>query len=216
MPQLDIYSDIACPWCFIGKRRLEAALATMPEAERPAIRWHAYQLRPDLPEGPGVDGTAEFERKFGGPARMKQLFAHVGGVGAEVGIRFDFNKPLMTNTRLAHRAVAVARALGGSAAESAVVEALFTAQFEQHHNLGDLATVVGLVAPHLGIDPGELNQRLTADEGAADVDADLENGHRYGLSGVPTFILDEQLAMSGGQPVEVFLEFFAAGRKKQA
>jgi predicted DsbA family dithiol-disulfide isomerase len=216
MPHLDIYSDIACPWCFIGKRRLEAALATMPEAERPAIRWHAYQLRPDLAEGPGVDGTAEFVRNFGGAARMKQLFGHVAGVGAEVGIRFNFDKPLMSNTRLAHRAVAVARAVGGTVAESAVVEALFAAQFEQRKNLGDLATVVAIVAPLVGMDPAELNQRLTADEGADEVDADLENGQRYGLSGVPTFILDDQLAMSGGQPVEVFLEFFAAGHKRRA
>ena len=215
MAQLDIYSDIACPWCFIGKRRLEAALEAMPVADRPTIRWHAYQLSPDTPQGPAAkDGAAAFAKKFGGEARMKQLFGHVENVGKEVGIAFDFNDPRVINTRLAHRAVAIARAIGPDA-ENAVVEGLFKAHFEQHKDLGDIAVVVAVVAPLAGLDPAVLNEKLTSDEGAADVDEDLGNARRYGLSGVPTFILDNTFAMSGGQPVEVFLDFFAEGKKKQ-
>ncbi len=214
MAHLDIYSDIACPWCFIGKRRLEAALEAMPAADRPSIRWHAYQLRPDVPAGPGTDGTAEYAQRFGGEARMKQLFGHVESVGTEVGIAFDFKSPRLTNTRLAHRAVAIARDVGGASAEDAVVEALFKAHFEQHKDLGTHGVVVAIVAPLLGLDPAVLNEKLTADAGSAEVDADLDNGRRYNLSGVPTFILDDKYAMSGGQPVDVFLEFFAEGKKR--
>ncbi|HEY1097630.1 MAG TPA: DsbA family oxidoreductase, partial [Myxococcota bacterium] len=204
------------PWCFIGKRRLEAALETLPAEERPTIRWHAYQLRPDLPEGPARDGTADFAKKFGGEARMKQLFGNVVNVGNDVGIAFDFDKPLLTNTRLAHRAVAIARDVGGADAESAVVEAFFKAHFEDHKDLGTIGVVVAIAAPLIGLDPAVLNEKLTAGAGNDDVDVDLDNGQRFGLSGVPTFILDDKLAMSGGQPVEVFQEFFAAGKKHRA
>ncbi len=216
MAHLDIYSDIACPWCFIGKRRLEAALQILPEVDRPTIRWHAYQLSPETPEGPArANGQEVFAKKFGGEARMKQLFGHVENVGSEVGIAFDFNDPRVVNTRLAHRAVAIAREVGATA-ESAVVEALFKAHFEQHQDLGDLAVVVAITAPLMGLDAAVLNARLTGTDGATDVDEDLGNARRYGLSGVPTFILDNTWAMSGGQPVDVFLEFFAEGKKKQA
>ena len=216
MAHLDIYSDIACPWCFIGKRRLEAALQALPAADRPTIRWHAYQLSPETPAGPApANGGAVFAKKFGGEARMKQLFGHVENVGNEVGIAFDFNDPRVVNTRLAHRAVAIARGIGADA-ESAVVEGLFKAHFEQHKDLGDLAVVVAVVAPLAGLEPAVLNERLTSDEGANDVDEDLGNARRYGLSGVPTFILDNTYAMSGGQPVDAFLEFFAEGKKKHA
>jgi len=216
MAHLDIYSDIACPWCFIGKRRLEAALEALPVADRPTIRWHAYQLSPDTPEGPSPpNGGAIFAKKFGGEARMKQMFDRVAGVGSEVGIAFDFNDPRIINTRLAHRAVAIARTLGPDV-ESAVVEGLFKAHFEHHKDLGDIAVVVAVVAPLSGLDPAVLNERLTNDEGADEVDEDIGNARRFGLSGVPTFILDNTFAMSGGQPVEVFLDFFAEGKKKQA
>lgn len=216
MAHLDIYSDIACPWCFIGKRRLEAALDALPVVDRPTIRWHAYQLSPQTPEGPAAaNGAAVFVKKFGGEARMKQMFDRVVGVGSEVGIAFDFDDPRIINTRLAHRAVAITRELGPDV-ESAVVEGLFKAHFEQHKDLGDIAVVVAVVAPLSGLEPAVLNERLTSNEGAGDVDEDLGNARRFGLSGVPTFILDNTFAMSGGQPVEVFLDFFAEGKKKQA
>ncbi len=205
MAQLDVFSDVVCPWCFIGKRRLEQALATLPEAERPTIRWHAFQLDPTFPEGKSVPSLEHLAKKFGGAARMKQLTANVAGVAKEVGIAMNFEHQLQVNTRLAHRAVAIARADGKEGGkESAVVEALFKSHFEEGKDLADAAFVAS-VLDSAGVKDGK--GRLVAGEGDDDVDKDLMAAAEFGVSGVPFFILDEKVGMSGAQPVETFVQF---------
>lgn len=205
--QLDVFSDVVCPWCFIGKRRLEAALATLPENERPTIRWHAFQLDPTFPQGKSVPSLEHLAKKFGGVARMKQLTAHVADVAKGVGIAIDFDHQLQVNTRLAHRAVAIARTDGK---ESVVVDALFKAHFEDGKDLADVAFVAG-VLDNAGVKDGRA--RLDAGEGNDDVDADLAAAAEFGVSGVPFFILDERLGLSGAQPAETFVAFLKEGQK---
>ncbi len=216
MSQLDVYSDVACPWCFIGKRRLDQALAKLPEAERPTVRWHAYQLQPDFPVGEAKPARAMLEAKFGGVARFAQMFERVQAIAAQEGIRYDLDRQQAVNTGLAHRAVAVARRHGR---ESAAVEALFVAFFEQGQNLAQVDVVAGVLASVLadvpGIDAAALAQELANGAGADEVQTDLKDGRLLGVSGVPFFVLDARVAMSGAQDVSTFLSFFAEGRRRR-
>jgi len=217
MSHLDVYSDVACPWCFIGKRRLDQALAKLPEAERPTVRWHAYQLQPEFPVGEAKPARAMLEAKFGGAARFAQMFERVQGIAAQEGIRYDLDGQQAVNTGLAHRAVAVARTHGR---ESAAVDAFFSAFFEQGQNLADVDVVAAILARVLdgvpGTDAAALAQQLRDGAGADDVQADLKDGRLLGVSGVPFFVLDERLAMSGAQEVSTFLSFLAEGRRRTA
>jgi predicted DsbA family dithiol-disulfide isomerase len=216
MSQLDVYSDVACPWCFIGKRRLDQALAALPERERPTVRWHAYQLQPDFPLGEAKPARAMLEAKFGGAARFAQMFERVQAIAAQEGIHYDLDRQQAVNTSLAHRAVAIARRYGK---ESAAVEAFFAAFFEQGHNLADLDVVAAILARALadvpGIDAAGLAQQLRDGAGEDEVQADLKDARLLGVSGVPFFILDERLAMSGAQDVTTFLSFLAEGQRRR-
>jgi predicted DsbA family dithiol-disulfide isomerase len=217
MSHLDVYSDVACPWCFIGKRRLDEALAKLPEAERPTVRWHAYQLQPDFPVDEAKPARAMLEAKFGGAARFAQMFERVQAIAAQENIRYDLDRQQAVNTGLAHRAVAVARTHGR---ESAAVEAFFSAFFEQGQNLADVDVVAGILAGVLegmpGADAATLAQQLRGGAGAADVQDDLKDARLLGVSGVPFFVLDERLAMSGAQEVSTFLSFLDEGRRRLA
>jgi predicted DsbA family dithiol-disulfide isomerase len=221
MSHLDVYSDVACPWCFIGKRRLDQALAKLPEAERPTVRWHAYQLQPEFPVGVAKPARAILESKFGGAARFAQMFERVQSIAAHEGIRYDLDGQQAVNTGLAHRAVAVARTHGR---ESAAVDAFFSAFFEQGQNLADVDVVAGILARVLDgvpgadatVDAAALAQQLRDGAGADDVQGDLKDGRLLGVSGVPFFVLDERLAMSGAQEVETFLSFLAEGKRRSA
>jgi len=222
MSQLDVFSDVVCPWCFIGKRRLEEALASLPEAERPTVRWHAFQLDPTFPEGKSVPSSQALARKFGGVARMKQLTAHVAEVAKGAGIHMNFEQQLQVNTRLAHRAVALARhddandandandAKKGGRRADVVVEALFKAHFEDGKDLANVEFVAS-VLDAAGVK--DARARLDAGEGNDDVDGDLTAAAEFGVSGVPFFILDERIGMSGAQPKETFLAFLAEAKK---
>jgi len=201
MSHLDIYSDIACPWCFIGKRRLEAALTELPAEQRPTIRWHAYQLNPDFPAGHSVSALDYLEKKFGGAARLAPMKDRVQSLASDVGIAMEFAHQRSFNTRLAHRAVAIARSVGQ---EDAVVEALFVGQFVSGADFSDTENVARVLEAAGVSDAGA---RLERGEGNDDVDADLRAAAAVGITGVPFFILDERLGLSGAQDKETFVEF---------
>jgi len=207
MAHLDVYSDIACPWCFIGKRRLETALAALPVEQRPTVRWHAFQLAPQFPEGESKPIVEELARKFGGEANVRRAFTQVSAVGQQVGIPFALDRGHAVNTRLAHRAVAWARGVG---AEGTAVEAMFQAYFIDGLDLSKLDVVVA-VLDKAGLDGAAAGTALTAGAGAEDVDVDLDSARDIGVTGVPFFVLDERLAMSGAQPAETFLSFLREG-----
>lgn len=192
---VDVWSDLVCPWCFIGRRRLQVAL----ENEEPGsveVRWRAFQLAPDLPPE-GVEAESYFAEKFGGPERVREMHDRVAGVAAEDGLelRFDLQKR-SPNTRLAHRAVKL------SSDPDAAVETLFGAHFLRGEDIADRDTVLRLLPD---LDPA----RLDAGEGDGEVTEDLELARRIGITGVPFFVANMRVAASGAQPAAALNQLIA-------
>jgi predicted DsbA family dithiol-disulfide isomerase len=201
--ELDVFSDIVCPWCLIGKRRLEKALAL--HGGEVTVRWHAYQLAPELPPE-GVEARPHFEAKFGSHERMRALFARVAEVGKGDGIPFDLEAQARApNTRLAHRALQVAQGLG-KGREAA--EALFTGHFLERADVARLDEIVALFERHaVGVDTAALRDALAKGAGNDEVDRDLRFAREAGISGVPFFVANGRLGLSGAQDVETFVRF---------
>jgi predicted DsbA family dithiol-disulfide isomerase len=207
MPPLsiDIVSDVVCPWCYIGKRRLEAALARRASDDAPVqVRWLAFQLNPDIPAG-GVDRRSYLEQKFGGPERAKQIYARIKAAGDEVGISFDFERIVrQPNTVDAHRLIAWAQDIDLVNAD-AVVERLFRAYFIEGVDIGDLDALAAL-AGDAGFDAAAARAWLASDRGRAAIEAEERHSRALGVTGVPFFVFNQRLAVSGAQPPEVLLE----------
>ncbi len=199
--KIEIFSDIACPWCFIGKRRLERALALA--GVRAELTFRAFQLQPGLP-AEGVPAAAFFERKFGGRERVQSIFERVTEVGRAEGIAFDFvAQQRAPNTELAHRLICFANAQGQAAP---AVEALFRGYFELGINLCDLGELAALLArERVTLDSSQLLDALCSDFGKSEVRRDLGLAREQGIGGVPLFIFDQRYAVEGAQPVEHFL-----------
>ena len=196
MVTIDIYSDVICPWCFIGKRRMEKGLARLAAM----VRWHPFELNPDMPRE-GVERRAYRIKKFGSWERSLELDAQVGRAFAGEGLAFNPEKMTRTpNTFDAHRIIRLAAEKG---AQDAVVEALFKAYFTDGRDLSDRATLAA-VAVEGGLDAKEVDEVLAGDRGAADVRRWEQKGQRLGISGVPFFVINEKVAVSGAQPPEMF------------
>jgi predicted DsbA family dithiol-disulfide isomerase len=198
--KIDVYADIACPWCYIGKKRLEQALSTRPDVEVES-RWRPFQLRPEMPRE-GVPWT-EFEvQKFGGHEKAQQIFARVTATGAEDGIDFRFDKiQVASNTRDAHRLVLFAREHG---LEWEAVDALYAAHFTEGRNVGDVDTLVA-IAEGISLDDDAVRAYLLSDYNSDAVMESQEEAYSVGMQGVPFYVFDGQYALSGAQPVETFL-----------
>jgi predicted DsbA family dithiol-disulfide isomerase len=206
---IDMFADIACPWCYIGEKRLEQALAQRPDL-RAEVRWHPFQLQPGLPK-PGEPWVEFTESKFGGSRRAEMAFEHVRQAAEPEGIDFRFDRMTVApNTEDAHRLVLFAAEIGR---EWEVVTALFRAHFTEGRNVGDLDTLVEIAAGE-GVDPEEVRAYLGSERGRAEVQASQAAAARLGIGGVPFFIFDSRYAISGAQPPEVFLK--ALDRAAQA
>jgi predicted DsbA family dithiol-disulfide isomerase len=206
---IDMFADIACPWCYIGEKRLEQALAQRPDLSA-EVRWHPFQLQPGLPK-PGEPWAEFMESKFGGARRAEMAFEHVRQAAEPEGIDFRFDRMTVApNTEDAHRLVLFAAEKGR---EWEVVTALFRAHFSEGRNVGDLDTLVEIAAGG-GLGPGEVRAYLDSERGRAEVQASQAAAARLGIGGVPFFIFDSRYAISGAQPPEVFLE--ALDRAAQA
>lgn len=196
--RIDIFSDTVCPWCFIGKRRLETALAAMPPVET-EIHWHAFQLNPDLP-AQGRDRREYLDAKFGGAEAAERIYARVREAGRSVGIDFQFEKIIRSpNTFNSHRLIQLAATQHKA---DAMVEALFRGYFLEGRDIGDDATLAGL-AHSAGLE-GDIGTWLTGESERSEVLNDLRAGREFGISGVPFFIFASRYSVSGAQPVEVF------------
>ncbi|HWZ91004.1 MAG TPA: DsbA family oxidoreductase [Polyangiaceae bacterium] len=197
---IEIFSDVACPWCFIGKRRLGRALAGA--GVRAQLVFRAFQLQPGLPVG-GVPAQSFFERKFGSEQRVRAVFERVTEIGRDEGIAFDFSKqPRAPNTELCHRVIHIA---SQEQRGDAAVEALFRGYFEQGVNLCEVAEVISLLEREgVGLDSAELGDRLAAGEGKDEVARDRRKASEYGVGGVPLFIFGQRYAIEGAQPLEHF------------
>jgi predicted DsbA family dithiol-disulfide isomerase len=198
--KIDVYADIACPWCYIGEKRLEQALSMRPDLQV-ELQWRPFQLRPEMPKE-GVRWSDFEVQKFGGHERAQQIFARVTSVGAEDGIDFRFDRiQVAPNTLDAHRLVLFAREHGR---EWEAVEALFVGHFTQGRDVGDPDTLVQ-IAQEIGLDAGAVRDYLRSDRNADVVSGSQEEAYSVGVQGVPFYVFDDQYALSGAQPVETFL-----------
>lgn len=201
--RIDIFSDVICPWCFIGKRRLERALELRPQGAV-EIHWRAFQLNPDMPVQ-GMPRKAYLEAKFGGSDRAGQIYETIRENGAKEGIDFRFDNIGTTpNTVRAHRLIRFASDRGAS---DALVERMFTGYFYNGENVGDIETLVAL-AVEAGLDRDETEAFLESNDGVADVQAETRFAYENGINGVPCFVFDRRYALAGAQEPEAFFPLF--------
>jgi predicted DsbA family dithiol-disulfide isomerase len=198
--KIDIYSDVVCPWCYVGKRRLERALGQL-ESDRAVTRqiiWRPFQLNPTMPKE-GMDRTVYLEAKFGSLVAFRQVEAHVLEAGAEEGIGFAFDKITRTvNTFMAHRLMWYAAQQG---CQNAIVDILFKGYFEGGADIGS-PSVLAQLAERAGLNAGPF---LQSEAGTAEVKAEEAAGHKLGIRGVPYFVLNGTYALSGAQSPERFV-----------
>lgn len=208
--RIDIWSDIACPWCLIGKRRFDEAVAQLGFADQLEVEYHSFLLDPDLPER--YDGSqAQYlaERKQMPAGQVEQMLQQVSQVAAEQGLAYDFDRVVVASSRRAHRLLQAARRAAGDNAPGSLVarlnEALMRAHFEQGADIGDEATLVR-IAVEAGLDR-ELAQRALADEDLDEaVQLSVAAAASLGVTGVPFYVVDQRYAISGAQPPEVFVQ----------
>lgn len=195
---IDIYSDVICPWCYVGKRRLVRALQRVGDRVRAEVTWRPFQLNPTMPQQ-GMNRTVYLETKFGSLQVFKEMEEHLLEAGREEHIPFAFEKILRTpNTFLAHRLIWYA---GHQGRQDAVVNQLFQGYFEEGLNIGEVS-ILSELADRAGL---KADRFLTGEEGTTEVKAEELVGHQLGIRGVPYFVIDNTQGISGAQPVEVFV-----------
>ena len=200
---IDIVLDVICPWCFIGKRRLENALAQRPEVT-PEISWRPFQLNPDMPPH-GMTRQDYLAAKFGGGNHAGRIYQTVGEAGASVGISFAFDRIRRTpSTRDAHRLIRRAEQEGCA---DLLVESLFRTYFLEGGDTGDRSVLAGL-AGEAGMGRAEARRFLDSDVGIAEMLAEDRSARRMGINAVPCFVLDGKYAISGAQEPEFFFPIF--------
>lgn len=199
---VDVISDVICPWCFIGKRRLENALSN--HGGPVTVRWHPFQLNPTMPKE-GISRKEYRIKKFGSWERSQALDANIVAVGKEEGIHFDFDRMERTpNTLNAHRLIWLA---DKERVQDAVVEALFLAYFTEGRDLSSRQTLIDVVA-EAGLDRDKAESMLSSDEGMKAIQESDELSRRHRVDSVPFFIVNGQITLSGAQPPDTFLEAF--------
>ena len=199
--QVEVWSDIVCPWCYIGKRRLEKALAGFEYADEVELVWRSFQLDPTFPKGvrePVYDSLAK--KMNATPDQVRGMTDQVKQVAAQEGLHYEFENAVMVNTFDAHRLTHLAkdRGLGGQAHER-----LMRAQLVEARVLDDVDTLVELAA-EIGLDAEEARTVLTGDTYTAEVEDDIRTAQQLGATGVPFFVMDRAFGVSGAQPLDVF------------
>lgn len=203
--KIDVYFDPICPWCYIGKRRLQRALGQRPGISA-ELRWRPFMLNPDMPQG-GMERTSYLLHKLGTESRVRRLLGalEVTGQSEEIAFKFD-NISQTPNTVDAHRLVRYASEMGQG---EPVVEALFRGFFVEGRNIGafDELSAIGRA---LGLDGGALDAYLDSTTDAEWVLDQNSNAHRMGVSGVPCFLLNGEMALQGAQPPEIIARLLDA------
>ncbi len=214
--ELDVVSDTICPWCYVGKRHLDAALAILADEDLHfALHWRPFQLNPGMPAG-GVDRRTYRIAKFGSWERSQALDAQVAAHGAAAGLAFRHDRMARTpNTVASHVVLRLAREIGGAPLQDRVVEALFTAYFEDGQDVGDPDTLV-TIATAAGLDPVATRAAL-ADPARHDaVLVEERRARALHLDGVPSVVLDDRLLFSGAQPVPNIVEALRAATREMS
>ncbi|MGC0317385.1 DsbA family oxidoreductase [Kitasatospora acidiphila] len=198
--KVEIYSDIACPWCYIGKRRFDRALAQFGGDVE--VVYRPYQLVPDAP-ATASPHRAWLAERYGPQSRA--MDDRVTALGKTEGIDYDFDAALHANTFLGHRLLHLAETEYGAKVQGELKEALLKAHFSDGVDVGDRAALTE-VAVAAGLDRARVAEYLAGEEGAAEVRAQLAEGQQLGISAVPTFVFEGQWAVQGGQETETFLK----------
>jgi len=208
---IDVISDVICPWCYIGKRRLEKAIAALDGQHEVQVRWHPFQLNPTMPKE-GISRKDYRTRKFGSWERSLELDAKVIAVGKTEGIHFAFDKIIRTpNTVDAHRLIWLA---DQHSCQDAVVEALFKAYFIEGKDIGNQQTLIEVVS-EAGLERQVAETMLSSDEGMDVIEEAGELSQRHQVTGVPFFIVNNAITLSGAQEPNTFLDAFRQAVDRQ-
>jgi predicted DsbA family dithiol-disulfide isomerase len=208
---LDVFSDVVCPWCWLGHARLQRALSEEPPGSV-QVRWHAFQLDPSVPPE-GADYAEHLGSKFA-PEALRAGHDRLRALGEAEGLEYRFERiERAANTILAHRAVKVAGAVG---AEQEAISALFAAHFRDGADVGDLDTVVDVVSRGAALKPEALRAALEEGAGIPEVQADLDLARRIGIQGVPYFLAGGRVAVSGAHEPAILRQLIATARERAA
>ena len=211
--KVEIWSDVVCPWCYIGKRRFERALAEFDGAAEVEVQWHSFQLNPDQPRGARTTHDAHLAAKMGTtPERVREMNQSLVALAAAEGLAYDFDRYQVINTFDAHRVAQLGAAHGLG---DAVEERFLRGQLVEGEVLDDPDTLVRLGA-EVGIPAAEIRDVLAGDAYAAEVRADIEEARALGIHGVPFFVIDRRFGISGAQSSELFLRALTEARAEAA
>jgi predicted DsbA family dithiol-disulfide isomerase len=209
--KVDIWSDVQCPWCYIGKRKFEAAVAAFDGDV--AVEYHSFELSPDTPvdfEGTTTDYLSQ--RKGMPVAQVKQMLERVTGIAASVGLDYQFDRVHQTNTVKAHELLHYAKAKGR---QLEMKERLLKAYFIEGGHVGRIPDLADLAAD-IGLDREDVVRALTANQYLPDVKADMAQAQQYGIQGVPFFVIDGRYGVSGAQDAAVFADVLKQVRDEKA
>ncbi len=200
--KIDVISDVVCPWCYIGKRRLEKALNKLDSEYTFEVTYHPFELNPSIPES-GVNQKQYLSQKFGGEERYEKITAHVTQVAAEEGITFNFHKQAVSpNTRTAHRIIQLAKHVDKQAE---VKEAFMKAFFTDGVDLTKMDNLIA-IAQQAGLEGEIVAQLISGKQGVAEVIQAEKEIQQLGITGVPFYIINNKYGLSGAQPPEAFIE----------
>jgi len=200
--KIDIWSDVRCPFCYIGKRKFEKALSQFEHKDNVEVEWHSFELDPQAETQPGLNFN-EYLAKIKGQSIewAREMNQYVTNAAAEIGLAFNFDQMVVANSFHAHRLIQLAKSLGlGDQAE----ESLFAAHFIEGKNIADRDTLA-LIGVGLGIDRDIVAQMLDSEAFTDEVRYDEKTAQDIGINGVPFFIIDQKYSVSGAQPPETFL-----------
>jgi len=209
---VEIWSDIACPWCYVGKRRFEAALAQFEHRDEVRVTWRSFELDPDAPQERVGDRTERLAQKYGITIeRAREAEQNLIDVAAGEGLEFCFDVARSGSTFDAHRVVHLAREHG---LQDAMKERLLRAYFTEGELVGDHETLVR-IAVEIGLGEQEVREMLSSERYVTDVRDDERTASELGISAVPTFVVDRRLGASGAQPPEALLDLLRQGRARR-
>lgn len=203
---VEIWSDVVCPWCFIGKRRFETAVARLREkgvTEPINVVFRAYQLDPTAPVGTPTPVVDAYAKKFGGTERAIQILNHVTKVAAGDNIEFNMDIALRANTILCHRALHWALATYGADQQNQLKESLLRAYFTDGKDVGNVETILAC-ASEVGLNAADLQESLNSHDGLQEVQQDFQAALDMEITGVPCFVIDGRYMIPGAQDVDVF------------
>ncbi len=200
---VEIWSDVMCPFCYIGKRKFEAALAQFPQREQIEVVWKSFQLNPDLETDTSKSVQQSLAESKGWTLEQTdEAMSYVVNMAKGVGLTYHFDKAVVANSFDAHRFSHLAKKHG---LQDEAEERLFAAYFTEGKNTADHEVLIQ-IGTEIGLDPSEVKKVLAGNDFAAEVEKDIEEARQFRISGVPFFVFDRKYAVSGAQDSKVFLE----------